>query len=104
MPVWFEEGTAEFYSTLNFERDRLRVGDSIESHLALLRKEPWLTADQLASVTQSSPLYNEAARIGVFYAQSWALVHMLNLGLAYCYGMPKFAELPATESASMDPF
>ena len=104
LPVWFEEGTAEFYSTLNFERDRLRVGDSIESHLALLRKEPWLTADQLASVTQASPLYNEAARIGVFYAQSWALVHMLNLGPAYRDGMPKFAELLAMGSPPMDAF
>ena len=37
----------------------------------------WLTLEQLLTVTHDSPLYNEGERRSLFYAQSWALVHML---------------------------
>ena len=93
LPNWFEEGTAEFYSTLTLDGDRLWVGRPIESHLSALAAERWLTADQLAGVTHASPFYNERSLAGMFYAQSWALVHMLNLAPAYRDGMPRFVLL-----------
>src|SRR5712691_9195244 len=34
LPKWFEEGTAESYSTIELARDRMSVGQPIESHLA----------------------------------------------------------------------
>ena len=80
LPVWFEEGTAEFYSTLDLTGSRLRIGAPIESHLALLRSAPSpLNAQDLASITVTSPRYDS----GLFYAESWALVHMLNLPPAW---------------------
>jgi tetratricopeptide (TPR) repeat protein len=93
LPKWFEEGTAEFYSTIEVERDRLLLGQPIESHLTALARERWLTAKELAGVTHASTFYDERSLAGMFYAQSWALVHMLNLSPAYRGGMPEFALL-----------
>jgi hypothetical protein len=35
-----------------------------------------------------SPLYNEKTHAGLFYAESWALVHMLYLGPDYRSNLP----------------
>jgi tetratricopeptide (TPR) repeat protein len=93
LPKWFEEGTAEFYSTIEIERDRMSIGPPIESHLTALASERWFTAKELAGVTHASPRYDDRSLVGMFYAQSWALVHMLNLSPAYRGGMPEFALL-----------
>jgi Flp pilus assembly protein TadD len=90
LPKWFEEGTGELYSTLVLDGDRLRIGEPIGSHVSALAAQRWLTADQLAGVTQASPFYNERDLTGMFYAQSWALVHMLNLAPSYRDRMPQF--------------
>src|SRR5258706_2249953 len=104
LPTWFEEGPAEFYSTLQAGRGRLSVGEPIESHLAVLSSERWLNATQLASVNSASPSYTERNRVGIFYAQSWALVHMLNLSPSWRDGMPQFAVLMAEGREPIDAF
>jgi tetratricopeptide (TPR) repeat protein len=104
LPKWFEEGTAEFYSTIEIERDKMSVGRPIESHLNALARERWLTAKELAGVTHASPLYDERSLAGMFYAQSWALVHMLNLSPAYQSGMPEFALLLSAGRAPQQAF
>ncbi|MEO5925093.1 MAG: tetratricopeptide repeat protein [Bryobacteraceae bacterium] len=63
-PTWLEEGLAEFYSTF----DGKRVGAPIPEHLQLLQRSTWLTADEINAPRELTP---------TFYAQSWALVHML---------------------------
>jgi hypothetical protein len=42
---------------------------------------------------QDSPYYNEFEKAGLFYAQSWALVHMMNLAPEYRRSMPQFVDL-----------
>ncbi len=86
LPLWFDEGTAEFYSTVDVSAHRVRIGEPIPSHLATLRAARWMTAHELTSVTRTSPDY----KAGMFYAESWALVHMLNLAPAWRDGMPRF--------------
>jgi Flp pilus assembly protein TadD len=93
LPLWFEEGTAEFYSTLEFAGSRLLVGTPIREHVAALDSAKLLSAAELAAVTRNSRVYDERSRAGIFYAESWALVHLLNLSPAYRQGMPRFAEL-----------
>ncbi len=83
LPQWFEEGVAEFYSTLEVRRGKIVVGRPVESHVRLLAASDWLGAETLAAVTRRSPLLDEAGRAGIFYAQSWALVHMLNFSELY---------------------
>ncbi len=89
LPQWLQEGLAEFYSTVEISRSRLRFGLPIETHRDLLRRSTWLDAASLR-LPPSGPLY---------YAQSWALAHMLNLDAAYRDGMPRFAQLLTGEGA-----
>ena len=87
LPQWLEEGLADFYSTMD-----ATIGAPVEPHVMTLARTKWLTADQLASVTQKSEYYNEAAKTGIFYAQSWALAHMLILGDPYRGKLTSFME------------
>ena len=81
-PLWLNEGLAEFYSTLETtpSGDRVDLGRGILEHVHLLRTTSLIPLEQLLAADHSSPLYNEWNRQGVFYAQSWALVHMLAIG------------------------
>lgn len=79
LPVWLSEGLAEYYSTFEVRDDgrRALLGGIIPAHLVRLNTERMLPLDQFLAVDHDSPLYNEGARRSTFYAQSWALVHML---------------------------
>ena len=39
------------------------------------------------------PYYNEKGKTGIFYAESWALVHMLNFAPEYRAGLANFIEM-----------
>ena len=82
MPTWFQEGFAECFSTLEIEgRDKkLRLGRAIAEHVALLNERRFMPLEQLFAVTAESKEYNEEERQGLFYAESWALVHYMMLG------------------------
>ncbi|MBK5291097.1 MAG: DUF1570 domain-containing protein [Acidobacteriia bacterium] len=93
LPRWLEEGTAEFYSTLEAGKSRLLLGRVIRQHVQVLRTLGWLSAAELGNVGRDSESYNEQEKAGVFYAQSWALVHMLNMSPRYRKQLPYFAEM-----------
>ncbi len=82
LPAWLNEGLAEYYSTFELAREgrEATIGRAIESHLRVLARFRPLPLDQLLRVDRTSALYNEGDRRSVFYAQSWALTHMLLLG------------------------
>jgi tetratricopeptide (TPR) repeat protein len=83
IPPWLNEGTAELYSNLEPRGDKILVGQLIPARLHVLRSAPWIPLATLVAVDHSSPFYNEKSHAGMFYAESWALVHMLNLDPAY---------------------
>ncbi|MCX6624016.1 MAG: hypothetical protein NTY38_23730, partial [Acidobacteria bacterium] len=95
LPRWLEEGTAEFYSTLEIDGETLYTGRAIPAHLYTLSRSEWLGGRQLLSVGRDSPYYNEVSKAGIFYAQSWALVHMLNLADPYRKSIHRFISLIA---------
>ena len=80
LPVWLDEGLAEFYSTFEVERGELHVGKAVPDHLRWLREKSFVPLARLFAVDRSSPEYNEGERVGTFYAQSWLVVHYLMLG------------------------
>ncbi|HSQ25271.1 MAG TPA: tetratricopeptide repeat protein [Pyrinomonadaceae bacterium] len=81
MPVWFNEGLAEYYSAFNIEEDRkVHLGELIPYHLETLREGKLYPLRSLFAVDHYSPEYNEGSKRGMFYAESWALVHYLILG------------------------
>ncbi len=90
VPLWVNEGWADVYSTLRPVRGGVAVGDLIEARVETLGAGKWLSFDELTSVTTKSPNYTEANRVGMFYAESWALVHMLFLSPEYSENFPKF--------------
>ena len=81
VPAWFNEGLAEYYSAFRIEDDRkVHVGALIPNHLRTLRQGKLLPLRTLFAVNQDSPEYDERNKSGMFYAESWALVHYLMLG------------------------
>ena len=80
-PLWLNEGLAELYGALQFSRGEALLGAPILPHVGLLRRQELLPLTTLFQIDHSSPHYNEQEKIGIFYGQSWALVHYLMLGL-----------------------
>ncbi len=81
VPAWFNEGLAEYYSTLSIEEGRkVHLGELIPYHLMALREGKLYPLRTLFAVDHYSPEYNEGSKRGMFYAESWALVHYLILG------------------------
>jgi hypothetical protein len=80
-PLWFNEGLAEYYSTFKIKEDRkIGLGYPIGNHVYLLRDSKMLPLRTLFEVDHKSPHYNESKKQGIFYAQSWALMHYLLIG------------------------
>ncbi|MEP6913677.1 MAG: tetratricopeptide repeat protein [bacterium] len=81
VPIWFNEGLAEYYSTVTVTDDqKFELGNPISGHVYLLREKKMLPLRTLFQVDHRSPYYNERDKQSVFYAQSWALMHYLILG------------------------
>jgi Tfp pilus assembly protein PilF len=79
-PVWLNEGVAELYSTFEVNENKVDLGRPVENHVRLLRENKLIPLQALFSVDLHSPAYNEREKQGIFYAESWALVHYLMFG------------------------
>jgi tetratricopeptide (TPR) repeat protein len=90
IPIWLNEGWADVYSTLRPMGKETAVGDLIEERMNSLKSDKWLSFDELTSTDSKSPNYHEASRVGIFYAESWALAHMLYLSPEYKDNFGKF--------------
>ena len=78
-PPWLNEGLAELFSNLQPVGNKIKVGQDLPGRLIALRTEPWIPLATLLAVDRTSPYYNERSKAGMFYAESWELVHMLFL-------------------------
>jgi tetratricopeptide (TPR) repeat protein len=78
LPLWLDEGLAEYYSTYALEKDgtRAHIGRPVVADIALLNQR-WVPLSELIAADYRSPMYNERDRQGVFYAEVWALTHYL---------------------------
>ena len=78
LPVWLNEGLAEYYQTFRMKNDRSAVfGEAQKGHLRLLREYRPAPLKTLAAVDYSTLSQMSGAQKNLFYAQSWALVHYL---------------------------
>jgi len=82
LPVWLDEGLAEYYSSFEMSDDnqKFKLGAPLAQQVFYLRGHSILPLKTLLAVDHKSPHYNEGSKAGVFYAESWALVHYLMLG------------------------
>jgi tetratricopeptide (TPR) repeat protein len=90
LPLWMNEGLADVYSTLKPMGKKAMIGDLIPGDVQVLQNQKWMTFDALTQVDHQSQAYNEKNRAGTFYAESWALVHMLFLSPEYAPKFPAF--------------
>lgn len=80
VPLWLNEGLAEFYATVDVRVTDVEFGQMLPWHVRLLREETPMPLDKLMAVDTRSPEYNEGRRVGLFYAQSAALTHYFLMG------------------------
>ena len=83
LPLWLNEGLADFYSTIDSRQAEVLVGAPPPGREDRLRANRWMDWHALTSVDQDSPYYREPDKMLLFYAQSWAFVHLLALDTAY---------------------
>ncbi len=88
LPLWLNEGFAELYSTLTPMRGKILVGRIIPGRLQVA-EEGLADLRGILKADSRSGAYNENDRIGIFYAESWALVHMLKFDKAYSPGFER---------------
>ncbi len=90
MPPWLNEGMAEFFSTIRLDDLGGRMGARPPGHTRVLRTRAWIPLPTLLNLPADSPLREERYASEMFYAESWALAHMLMLAPDYA---PRVREL-----------
>ena len=78
VPVWLNEGLAEFFEQTTLKRDgRFVLGQWQRQHWNLLKRYDLIPLDVLLAVHRQSEHYLPGQKRNLFYAQSWLLVHYL---------------------------
>jgi tetratricopeptide (TPR) repeat protein len=98
VPGWFDEGLAEYFSSIRVDDKRVEIGadpelgsaftqDLIENQrevrnppkslTELLSGQVWLALPDLLTMKHDTSTYAEATHHTLFYAQSWMTVHYL---------------------------
>ena len=98
-PPWLNEGTAELYSTIRMQGDKVLVGDMIPGRLQALTQDKWVPLSVILSAGQDSPYYNEKNKAGSLYNEGWALVHMLQLSPDY---VSKYSQFVSAVQSGLD--
>ena len=78
-PPWFDEGMAEVFSTFRIEKNRAVWGAVLPEHVDLLHTKPLVPVEKLLQTARDRVLEDEGYT-EMFYAESWALAHMLTFG------------------------
>lgn len=76
LPRWQEEGIAEFHSTLRADGE-IVTGEPVAGHVAMLRAEGVLDAARMAAAARGDISALPGRAVPLFYAQSWALIHLI---------------------------
>jgi tetratricopeptide (TPR) repeat protein len=79
MPLWMNEGLAEFYQNTEIRDKDALLGQPSRDDIMLLRQTRLLPLSTLFTVDQKSPYYHEENKGSIFYAESWALMHYIEV-------------------------
>ena len=78
MDPWFEEGFAEYFSSIEVDNKEARVGKIPEMEYRILQQDGMMKVADLFRVQEHSSVYNESGdHRTVFYAESGLVVHYL---------------------------
>lgn len=100
-PLWWDEGFADYFSTVEVNKKDFLVGDAPAGYPELL-EQGLMPLDRLFSVTAQASEYNQKGHDrNLFYAQSWLFVHylfrhkLLDQTMQYASLLQNFHETPA---------
>jgi tetratricopeptide (TPR) repeat protein len=79
MPLWLNEGIAEFFQNTDFRDKQVLLGEPSSDDILYLRQNSLIPLPTLFRVDHNSPYYHEENKGSVFYAESWALTHYLQI-------------------------
>jgi len=79
LPLWFEEGAAEFLSTVSLRDDRMELGRFRADHVRELGDKNWVP---LLRILEARDVEDwPEGRRAQFRAEAWLFIHYLNFGL-----------------------
>ena len=79
LPLWLNEGLAEFFQNTDIRDKEVNLGQPSVGDILYLRQQRLLPLATLFKVDASSPYYHEEQKGSIFYAESWALTHYLEM-------------------------
>jgi tetratricopeptide (TPR) repeat protein len=79
MPLWLNEGLAEFYENTDIQEKDALLGNPSLENVGWLRQNRLLPLATLFTVDHNSPYYHEEKKGSIFYAESWALTHYIQM-------------------------
>ena len=79
LPLWFDEGFAEYFSTIKITGKQADVGLSSAWFGAMLTQQRLMKVADLFRVEHDSSTYNESGdHRSIFYVESWLVFHYIN--------------------------
>ncbi len=79
LPLWLNEGLAEFYQNSNIQDKEVMLGEPSSDDILYLRQHPLIPLATLIRVDHQSPYYHDEQKGSIFYAESWALTHYIQI-------------------------
>jgi tetratricopeptide (TPR) repeat protein len=79
MPVWLNEGLAESIQNTEIRNKDVLLGQPSADDILYLRQNRLIPLSVLFKVDRNSPYYHEEQKSSVFYSESWALTHYLEV-------------------------
>ena len=79
LPMWLNEGLADYYGGTRFEGAKVYVGAPIQRVQAMYGQAP-ISLEELITVNPYVKYRGDDRRIDLFYAESWAFVHYCIFG------------------------
>ena len=75
--AWFDEGFADYFSSLRFDNKQVLIGGDPDSFTELLNMTTWLAIPELFATSRAMPAAQESSHHTLFYAESWIVMHYL---------------------------
>jgi hypothetical protein len=79
LPLWLNEGLAEFFQNTEIHDKEVQLGEPSFNDLLFLHQNRIIPLTTLFKVDATSPYYHEGQKGSIFYAESWALTHLLEI-------------------------
>ncbi len=79
LPLWLNEGLAEFYQNTDIHDKDVMLGQASPDDILNLRQNHLIPLQTLLLVDHSSPYYHDEQKGSIFYAESWALTHYIEV-------------------------